>query len=136
SPHGEDLSALGDATYTVSFRARDAAGNVGPAASSTYTLDTTAPGGPDILTHPASPGHDAAPAWSFSGDAGTTFQCRLSRGGATVADWSACTSPRAYDLSAEADGAYTFSVRAVDGAGNDSAAATSSSELEIGRAHV
>src|SRR5439155_6274168 len=100
------------------------------AASSTYTLDTTAPGGPDILTHPASPGHDAAPAWSFSGDAGTTFQCRLSRGGATVADWSACTSPRAYDLSAEADGAYTFSVRAVDGAGNDSAAATSSYELD------
>src|SRR5207248_1076926 len=50
----------------------------------------------------------------------------LERGAVVVAGWAACASPRAYDLSGQPDGAYTFSVRATDAAGNTSAAATSS----------
>ncbi len=57
------------------------------------------------------------PAFGFGSDtAGSTFECRLDGPGAATGSWGTCTAPRAYtDLS---EGAYTFRVRATDGAGN------------------
>ena len=81
-----DLAAEPDGTYTFSVRATDAAGNTGPASTSTYELDRTAPSPPAITASPSSPGVDPLPSWSFSGDAGAGFECHVERDSATVAD--------------------------------------------------
>ena len=98
----------------------------------TYDLDRSAPAAPSIDSVPASPGNDATPAWSFSGEAGAAFECRLERGATVVSDWAACSDPKSFDLSAEPDGTYDFSVRASDAAGNTGSAASSSYELDTG----
>jgi hypothetical protein len=136
SPSSYDLSGQPDDTYSFSVRARDAAGNTGPAASSDYVLDTQAPAAPSIDSAPVSPGTGQSLSWSFSGEPGAGFECRLVRGAAVVSDWSACSSPRAYDLSSEPDGTYTVSVRARDAAGNTGPAATSDYVLDTSGATV
>jgi hypothetical protein len=68
--------------------------------------DTTISSGPSgtITTNSAS--------FAFtSSESGSTFQCQLDSG-----SWATCTSPKAY--SSLADGSHTFSVKAIDAAGN------------------
>src|SRR5207249_3227483 len=79
-----------------------------------YVLDTTPPVAPTITSTPGSPGNDATPSWSFTGEAGATFTCSLTRGGVTVIAAASCTSPTAYDLPSQPDGTYTFTVTATD----------------------
>src|SRR5207237_3896833 len=105
--------------YTFSVRQTDTAGNTGPFATSSYVLDTTA-GLPTITSSPPSPGNDTTPTWAFTGEAGATFGCQLVRGATVISALSSCTSPRTYDLSADVDGTYTFSVRETDILGNTS----------------
>ena len=102
SPHS--VGPLIDGDYTLSVRARDASGNVDETpATRSFTVDTAAPqttleaGGPPVFT--------------FSSEAGATFECRLNS-----ADFTSCTSP--HNVGALADGTYTFDVRARDAAGN------------------
>jgi Bacterial Ig-like domain len=121
TPQGYDVSAQADGTYTFSVRATDAAGNTGPAGTRSYALDRAAPAAPALTGNPGADTNDDTPTWSFTADAGTATTCRLERGATVVADWSACSSPRTFDLSAEAAGAYTFRVRATDAAGNTGA---------------
>ena len=130
SPTTYGLGSQPDGAYTFSVRAFDGGGTPGPSASASYQLDTAAPPAPTISSSPASPGNDPTPAWSFSGEAGVALECRLERGAAVVSDWAACSSPRAFDLSSQPDGGYTFRVRAVDAAGNTGAPAGSSYELD------
>ncbi|MDP8976476.1 MAG: SMP-30/gluconolactonase/LRE family protein, partial [Actinomycetota bacterium] len=130
SPKAYDLSTQPDATYTFSVRQRDAAGNTGAAASTDYELDRTAPPEPLITEGPGPAGSDANPSWSFTGDTGVTFECQLSSGGTVLSPLSPCTSPKSYDLSAQPDATYTFSVRQVDGGGNQSALAISDYTLD------
>ena len=125
-----DLSGEPDGTYSFAVRATDAAGNTGPQAQSDYTLDTDPPPVPAIDSAPASVISSRTPSWSFSGDPGTQFECRLDQGGMQVFDWAECTSPNSYVLMAQPDGAYTFSVRAIDQADNVSAAATDGFTLD------
>ena len=47
-----------------------------------------------------------------------------------VSDWTACSGPRSYDLTAEPDGDYTFEVLARDAVGNASATASSDYTLD------
>ena len=118
SPQQYDLSGELDGQYTFRVQARDGAGNVGAPATDTYTLDTTDPADPIIDSSPSSPGSSTAPSWTFTTEPGTSAECEL----AGVSTFQACTSPAVYDLSGEPDGPYTFSVRAVDAAGNRSGA--------------
>ncbi len=126
-----DLSGLVDGAHTFSVRAIDAVGNVDASpASRTFTVDTTAPdttitGGPAEGSTISS----ASASFEFVGDpAGDTasFECKLD-GGA----FAACTSPAG--LTALADGAHTFSVRAIDAAGNvDASPATRAFTVSTG----
>ncbi|HEX8082780.1 MAG TPA: Ig-like domain-containing protein [Solirubrobacteraceae bacterium] len=118
SPKAYDLSAEADGSYTFHVRATDAAGNTGPAGTRSYTLDRVAPAAPSITSGPAADSQDDTPAFGWTAEAGATSECRVERGAAVVSDWAACTSPKTFDLSGEADGAYTFRVRASDAAGN------------------
>ncbi|MEP6814641.1 MAG: Ig-like domain-containing protein, partial [Marmoricola sp.] len=104
-----------DDSYTLNARATD---NVGLTAfdSQTLIIDRTAPSAPTITSGPSgtTAGNDA---FSFTGEASASFECRLDAG-----SWAACTSPKTYG--ALTDGSHTFDVRAIDGAGNVGAAAS------------
>ncbi|HEX8082778.1 MAG TPA: hypothetical protein VF529_00720 [Solirubrobacteraceae bacterium] len=130
SPHDYDLTALAEGAYDFRVRAVDAAGNASTSAADGFTLDRTGPGEPIITARPADASADETPAWSFTGDPGVTFQCRIVRGGVTVSDWIACTSPFGLDLQAEPDGDYVFAVRAFDGGGNPGQSATDAFTLD------
>src|SRR5215212_2807646 len=85
--------------------------------------DTTPPG-TTINTKPTNPSNNTSPSFSFSGTddvtsaANLTFECKLDGG-----SFAACTSPKA--LSGLSDGSHTFSVRAIDAAGNTDATSAS-----------
>src|SRR4029077_19894989 len=96
--------------------ATDTAGNTGTAASYTWTIDTTAPD-TILSTTPANPSNSADPSFSFTSEAGATFQCALDG-----AAFAACTSPKSY--TGVADGSHTFQVKATDTAGNTGTAAS------------
>ena len=120
----------GDGTYTFEVRQTDEAGNVGPTTTRDYELDTAIPSPPAIVLSPPTPGADETPTWGFVGEPSALLECRLTRGATVISDWAGCLSPRTYDLSAEPDGSYTFSVRQTDLAGNVSAPTTSAYELD------
>jgi hypothetical protein len=90
---------------------RDAAGNLGPAASSTWTVDLTPPAAPTITAFPANPTNQTTAAFSFTGEAGASFLCSLDG-----AAFAACTSSKSY--TGIAAGSHTFRVEARDAAGN------------------
>jgi hypothetical protein len=101
--------------YTLRARATNNAGLTG-FDSLTMTIDRTAPTAPTITSGPTGTtgGRDT---FAFTGEAGTTFECRLDAG-----SWGACTSPKNYGQLT--DGAHTFDVRTIDRAGNTGAATT------------
>jgi hypothetical protein len=110
-------TALAAGSHTFQVRQTDVAGNLGPAASYTWTIDLTPPVAPVITANPPALSNSRAPSFSFTGEAGATFQCQLDTGG-----FSACTSPKAY--ASVADGSHTFQVRQTDAAGNTGPSAT------------
>ena len=69
---------------------------------------TVVSGGPSGTTT------DATPTFTFSGEPGATFECKIQPAGQAAA-FKPCTSPNTAQLT---DGDYTFSVRATDAAGN------------------
>ncbi len=111
--------ALTDGDYTFRVRATDAATNPDPSpATEDFTVDTAAPD-TQILTHPADPTSSTDAHFTFSGsDPGgsgvASFECKLDSGA-----FAACTTPR--DYSSLSEGSHTFSVRAIDQAGNPDA---------------
>src|SRR5207253_2854114 len=112
SPKSYTGVAAGSHTFQV--KATDTAGNTGTAASFTWTVDTVAPTA-SITASPTNPSNSSAPSFSFSSEAGATFQCALDG-----AAFAACSSPKSY--TGVADGSHTFQVKATDAAGNTAAA--------------
>src|SRR5207244_16086 len=103
---------LGEGSHSFAVRATDPAGNTDPTpASSTWTVDLTAPN-TTIDSSPSDPSGNATPAFTFSSsEAGSSFECRVDGG-----SWSSCTSP--HTTASLTDGSHTFAVRATDPAGN------------------
>jgi predicted outer membrane repeat protein len=105
---------LSQGSHTFSVRAIDTAGNTDPTpASYTWTIDTSAPD-TTITANPPSITNSTNASFSFTGsDNGTiaSYQCQLDG-----AAFAACTSPISY--TGLSQGTHTFSVRAIDTAGN------------------
>lgn len=110
-------TAIPNGTYTLRAYATDTAGNQSTT-TSTFVMDKTAPPAPAISGAPAALSSSSTAGFTFSDtEAGVTFRCTLD-----AAPASPCTSPAVYrDLT---NGAHTFSVTAVDAAGNTSTATT------------
>jgi hypothetical protein len=125
SPWSRNLTAGDDGLYTFHVRATDAAGNVGAPATRGFTLDRAAPTQPVLTFEPPALGRNPLPTWAFTIEAGATARCSLD--GSTPA---ACSSPFAPDLTLHPDGVHTFSVVAVDAAGNTSPAVVDTYELD------
>lgn len=108
-------TGLAPGVHVFSVRARDRAGNVGPAASARWEVvppDTTPP---SVSLSAATRGGEAAFTFTAS-EPEVVFACSLDGG-----PFEPCTSPRGY--AGLAPGNHTFAVRATDGAGNTGAAA-------------
>jgi hypothetical protein len=115
SPH--QLTALGDGAHTFSVVARDAAGNVSPAASGSWVVDLTPPPAPRITTGPASVTNSTTAVFQlFDADPSAALTCSLD-GAAFVA----CGPSATYVNVPE--GAHTFDVKAADSLGNAASAA-------------
>src|SRR5207237_765055 len=107
---GKSYPSLAEGSHTVQVRATDTAGNTGPAASVTWTVDTTAPtvfidSAPPALTN------SNAGAVGFHASETATFTCKLDNGA-----YAACASPQSF--TSLADGSHSVTVRATDAAGN------------------
>jgi hypothetical protein len=109
---GDEFGPLGDGSHAFAVRATDLAGNVDPTpATRDWIVDTTPPQ-TTITSGPSGLSLSSIATFVFtSSEGGSTFQCRLD-GGA----WQACTSPRTY--TGVYLGNHSFSVRAIDPAGN------------------
>jgi hypothetical protein len=93
--------------------------------SQTYTI-----GSVSLDTKPVDPTADASPTFAFSapGVTGATFQCALTSGAPTPADFSACSSPKTYP--GTANGTYTFTVNGSDATGGSLGSATTRFTLD------
>lgn len=104
--------------HTFAVRAADAAGNVGPAAAYSWTVDTTLPQ-PSILSQPPTQSNTASATFTYAAsEQGSTFECSLDS-----QSFSSCPTA-GITYTGLADGAHTFRVQATDRAGNTGSAAT------------
>lgn len=105
------LTSLGDGTHTFQVQSIDLFGNsdATPAAY-VWTIDATAPD-TIILAGPSGLTSETSASFSFSSEAGASFECRLNSD-----EYTACSSPKSY--TGKIDGTYTFEVRALDALGN------------------
>ena len=89
SPKSYDGLPGGARTFQV--RAKDAAGNIGPPDTHSWSIDLSGPAA-TILTGPPGLTNSTSASFTFSGsEAGTTFECSLDR-----VLFSSCASPQAY----------------------------------------
>ena len=117
-----DANTLAEGIYTVQATQTDGANNTGTSAPVSFTVDTGGPPAPTLDSVPVD-GPSTNPSWSFSGEPGNTFECRLDKGATQISGWATCTSPKSYNLT-DGEGIYTFGVRQIDAgaerlAGND-----------------
>lgn len=114
----KSFSSLAQGSHTLAVQAQDAAGNIGPSSSYTWTVDTVAPPAPVITQKPTDPSPNATNVFAWTeAEAGTTFQCAAESGIYVV-----CTSPYTYIVDTSNNGQHQFRVRARDAAGNASPA--------------
>jgi chitinase len=124
-----DSGLTASTAYTYTVKARDGAGNLSAASNqisvttSAATTDTTPPTTPGTLSSPSKTSSSVSLSWGASTDAGGSGLAgyNVYRNGATTP--TAQTSSTSYtDGGLNANTAYTYTVKARDGAGNLSAA--------------
>jgi large repetitive protein len=106
------VNALDEGTYSIRAKATDGVGNPSPASEAlSVTVDTQAPQ-TEISSGPEGLIGSSSAEFSFShSEQNSFFECKLDGG-----SYESCQSPKAYQ--GLGDGQHTFSVRAVDLAGN------------------
>lgn len=110
--------ALPDGSHTFAVRALSAGGTPGAPTRYTWVVDTLPPK-TTIASGPPSASNSASATFAFtSSEDASTFTCRLDGAG-----FVPCTSPETY--AGLGDGDHTFSVEAVDQAGNVDTSAAS-----------
>jgi hypothetical protein len=127
-------AGLADGEYTLSAKATDAAGNTGPAATQTLTVDTLAPASTAVTSAPVT--QDRTPVLSGTAEPNSAVTVQLDLDNDGVADlsyavtadatgaWSVDTgsasplAPGAFPAEGLEDGAYSVSAVATDDAGN------------------
>jgi lysophospholipase L1-like esterase len=113
-----NFSGMTDGAYSIAVRQTDAAGNVGPAASAGWTVDTIPPPVPSLSGIPPAVTASTTAQISISNaEAGSVFQCSFDGG-----PFNNCVSPVV--RTGLTDGPRSVAVRQVDQAGNASATAT------------
>ena len=113
---GKSYTDLDDGDYTFQVRAIDEVSNPDPSpATRSFTVDT-APPDTTINSGPTGLTRDDDPTFTFSSEAGASFECRLDGPGAATGTFASCSNPKSY--SGLADGNYTFRVRAIDANSN------------------
>jgi hypothetical protein len=106
--------SLNDGPHTFAVSATDSAGNTGPEASHTWTIETRAPTAA-LTSTPSGLSNNSAATFAFSADEPSSFECALDERG-----FEPCSSPATFH--ALGDGRHGFSVRARDAVGNFSGA--------------
>jgi hypothetical protein len=107
----QDYNVSTNGAYTFHVLSRDPSGIAGADTATdtrSFTLDTAPPAAPTITGTPDDPTNDTSPTWSFTSEAGATFQCALDS-----VTYSSCTSPHTVP-GPLSDGPHTFRVRALD----------------------
>lgn len=125
----QDAALTPSTAYTYTVTAYDAAGNVSapsqPATGTTQAPpDTTAPSAPTNLVATAASSSQINLSWSAATDDRGVTAYKVSRGGTEIATTPTTTYN---DTGLSANTAYTYTVTAVDAAGNVSAASNSAS---------
>jgi len=118
-----NLSNLSAASaYTVTLRARDAAGNLSPTSAGSFTTtDTSAPAKPTGLSASAPNSNSVNLSWTASTDNVGVSGYRIRRGGTQIGT-SATTSYT--DNTVSGSTSYSYTVSAYDAAGNTSEQST------------
>jgi hypothetical protein len=120
----QSYPAQADGAHTFRVKAKDTAGNEGPATPPyTWTIDTTVPTA-SIIQKPNNPSSVSSPIFAFTASENSSFTCRLDGSGLVP-----CTSPTTYSLN---DGPHSFAVSATDSAGNTGPEATHTWTIETG----
>ncbi len=124
-----DQTVASARTYTYSVAARDAAGNLGPASgtAAVKSLDSSPPTMPGSLAAtPANNPNRIQLSWLASTDDVGVTGYEVLRGGVLLAT---VTTGSYVDSAVTAGVTYTYTVRAVDAAGNRSAAASATAKV-------
>ena len=125
---GIEVTVPEDATTALRATATDAGGNTSDCSSDSvaYTHDGTEPD-TSIDAGPSGPTNDATPTFEFSsGEAGSTFECRIHPDGDPAPAFGACSDGGEHTPAADLpDGDHVFEVRATDPAGNPDASPAS-----------
>jgi outer membrane protein OmpA-like peptidoglycan-associated protein len=107
-----EYSGLADGPHSFEVRAVDGSGNADPtAASRGWTVDTSAPAAPEILSGPSGTTTERHAGFAFAGEPDATLECRVD-GGA----WTPCAD--SVDLAELGLGEHVLEVRQTDPAGN------------------
>jgi chitodextrinase len=113
-------SGLAAGSHTFQVKATDQAGNVSAPASYTWTIDTSAPTAPTNLTATAVSASQINLTWTAATDDTGVTNYQITRNGSVIATVGNVTSYNNTGLSPST--LYTYSVLAIDGAGNQGAA--------------
>ena len=114
------LTDLPEGVHSFAVKQTDQAGNSGPEATTSWTVDLTAPNAPSIGSQPPDRTNSSSASVAFIGaEVGGSYVCSIDGG-----SYAACSSPKS--LKALSAGSHSLDVKQVDGAGNTGAAITAS----------
>ena len=124
SPVSFDLSGSGAGNYTFSVREKDPGGLLSTEASHSFSFNPSVTGPPEFTAAPDDPVTGTSASFSFTGDAGSTFECQLASGDQIISAYSACSSPHNVSIAGMQNGSFEFSVRQKNSIGLTSAPET------------